>query len=478
MTIYSIEFFLFFLFLLLPYYFLPARLQQMWLCIASMFFVGTLSVYFLVFTLIFVFINFGLGIAIDKFREITLLKKSLHLFGVFFNIGLLIFYKYFNFLGDNLNEFFRLFTEKDIIPYIKVIIPIGISYYTFQGIGYILQVSRKIEKPEYNLVNFINYMIFFPKFIAGPIERSKTFLPQVRNKIVFNNEQVVIGFRMILWGAFKKIVIADRLSIIINTLNGNIEGEKGFIFLMVFLLQPLHLYLDFSGYTNIALGIAKLFGINLMDNFNKPFFAKSVGEFWKRWHISLSSWCNDFIFNRIILKRLKWKKWASVYAVFISFLIIGIWHGPNWTYIIVGLLQGLAINYEFFTKRKRMKIGSKIPQNLNVFLSIAFTYLFICFTLVFFNSYNLHNAGLFFGKMFQSLSIAELGVFGYTNYIIIFMGSLLVIFLDFLEEFKGLSFFRDTSKLSTPVRWIIYFFLTYLVVFHGGPESTFIYMQF
>jgi D-alanyl-lipoteichoic acid acyltransferase DltB (MBOAT superfamily) len=443
-----------------------------------MLFVASLSVNFLIFTLIFVLINYSLGIGIDKFRENISVKKFLHYSGVTFNIGLLIFYKYLNFLGENLNELFSVFGANNVVPHIKVIIPIGISYYTFQGIGYILQVSRKIEKPEYNIINLINYMIFFPKFIAGPIERSKTFLPQLKQKLNFNQEQVVIGFRMILWGAFKKIVIADRLSIIINTLNGNVEGERGFIFLMVFLLQPLHLYLDFSGYTNIALGIARLFGINLIDNFNRPFFSKTIGEFWKRWHISLSSWCNDFIFNRIVLKRLKWKKWAAVYAIFITFLIIGLWHGPNWTYIVVGLLQGIAINYEFFTKRNRIKIGSKLPRNLNVFLSIVFSYLFICFTLVFFNSANLSNAGLFLAKMFQSLSIDELGVFGYTNYIIIFLGSLIVIFLDFLEEFKGVSIFSDVSKLSLPVKWMIYFLLTYLVVFQGGPESTFVYMQF
>lgn len=478
MTIYSLEFFLFFLVILLPYYFFSARLQQLWICLASIIFIGTLSINFLIFTLIFVLINYGLGIGIDKFRDNRSLKKILHVLGVLFNVGLLVFYKYFNFLADNLNELFNLFAIRDVVPHYKIIIPIGISYYTFQGIGYILQVSRKIEKPENNIINLINYMIFFPKFIAGPIERSKTFLPQLKEKLIFNHEQVVIGFRMILWGAFKKIVIADRLSIIINTLNGNVEGEKGFIFLMVFLLQPIHLYLDFSGYTNIALGIARLFGIKLMDNFNKPFFAKTVGEFWKRWHISLSSWCNDFIFNRIILKRLKWKKWASIYAIFITFMIIGIWHGPNWTYIIVGLLQGLAINYEFFTKRSRIKIGSKIPQNLNIFLSIVFTYLFICLTLMFFNSTNVSNAELFIAKMFQSLSIDNLGVFGYTNYIIIFLGSLIVVFLDFLEEFKGLSIFSDFSKLSIPVKWLIYFILTYLVVFQGGPESSFVYMQF
>lgn len=478
MTIYSIEFFIFFLALFIPYYFMPAKLQQLWLSLASMVFIGALSIKLLIFTLVFIGINYALGISIDKFREKPSAKKALHLTGVLFNVGLLVYYKYFNFLIDNINAVFGFFSSQLTIPSVSVIIPIGISYYTFQGIGYILQVSRKIEKPELNLIYFINYMIFFPKFIAGPIERSKTFLPQVREKKIFDYNQVVVGFRMILWGAFKKIVIADRLAIIINTVNGNLQDEKGFVFLMVFLLQPLHLYLDFSGYTNIALGIARIFGINLMDNFRRPFFAKTVGEFWKRWHISLSSWCNDFIFNHIILKHLKWKKWASVYAVFITFFIIGLWHGPHWNYIVVGILQGVAINYEFFTKRKRVSIGNHLPKNLNLFLSISFTYLFICLTLVFFNSTTLGNAGIFWGKMFQSLSIAKLGIFGYENYAIIILGSILVILLDYFEEFKGLSLFEDTSKLMAPIRWILYFVLTYMVVFQGGPETKFIYMQF
>jgi alginate O-acetyltransferase complex protein AlgI len=432
MNIYSAKFLIYIISFLIPYYFVGRRLQNVLLLAASLLFVWLLSVKVFYISIILVSVNYLIGILLSRNLENKKTKSLITYFGVLFNIGGLVFFKYLGFIIDNLN-FLIGWTDFEI-PMHKFIIPIGISYYSFQGIGYVLNLSRGVEKVEKNIIHFTIFMLFFPKFLAGPIERSKTFLLQFKQKIAFNEHNLIHGFQLIILGAFMKMVVGDRLALMVNFLHGNMNDVEGAMYFMVFLLQPLHLYFDFSGYTRIALGIGKLFGLSLTDNFNRPFFAKTVGEFWKRWHISLSAWCNDYIFNHIIIKRLKWRKWASVYALFVTFFVIGIWHGPNWTYVVVGLLQGLAINYEFFTKRWRLKTMGKLSLPVNRFVSIGLTYLFFCLTLVFFNSFDVQHAFTFIGKMFSSLSIEGIFVFGLKNYLFVFFGVLLFFTLNFQKS--------------------------------------------
>jgi alginate O-acetyltransferase complex protein AlgI len=476
MNIYTLKFLIYILAFLTPYYFVKRRLQNWVLLFASLLFVGLLSVKVLIISTTLVGANYLIGLLLNSNLESATKKRFFTSFGVLFNIGVLLSFKYLIFLIENVNHLLGWVDME--IPTYKFIIPIGISYYTFQGIGYILNVSRGIEKAEKNIVHFTIFMLFFPKFLAGPIEQSKIFLAQLKNRIEFEEHNLIHGFQLIIFGAFMKMVIADRLALMVNYLNADLHNMHGAIYFMVFLLQPLHLYFDFSGYTRIALGVGKLFGIKLTDNFNRPFFSKTVRDFWKRWHISLSAWCNDYIFNRIIIKRLKWKIWASVYGIFITFFVIGIWHGPNWTYVIVGILQGIAINYEFFTKRWRLRVMGKLPVPINNTISMALTYLFICFTLVFFNSKSVTEAFYFISHLFSSISIEGIGVFGLKNYLYVFFGVIFLLVLELHQELTGENPYDLITKINKFVRWGIYYLLTFLILFHSGPESSFVYMQF
>lgn len=332
---------------------------------------------------------------------------------------------------------------------------------------------------ERNFFVFSNYMIFFPKFLAGPIEQSKNFLPQLTKTYTANYNDIVEGFKLILWGAFKKLVVADRLALVINGVYPDMEDMSGNIFLFTLLLQPLQLYCDFSGYTDIALGIGRTFGFKLTNNFRRPFFSTSVTEFWQRWHISLSSWCNEYIFKRLTFKYRKWGQWSPVFAVFVTFFVIGIWHGPRWNFIILGILQGLAINYEFFTKRNRLKIGSKIPKKLNLYVSYLLVYIFFCFTLVFFNAAETKDAVYFITNIFKEIDITDFSLIFLSNFdkAIILFSLVLIFFVEFRQE-KGKEIFSEIDQFPRWKRWTVYYVLFILIIYFGSASKEFVYMQF
>ncbi|MFN8239999.1 MAG: MBOAT family O-acyltransferase [Bacteroidales bacterium] len=243
--------------------------------------------------------------------------------------------------------------------------------------------------------------------------------------------------KQILTGVFKKLVIAERLALIVNSVYGNIAEHSGYSLLPVMFIQALYIYSDFSGYTDIALGIARMFGINLTNNFSRPFFSTNVTNFWRKWHISLSTWCNDYIFKTIIFRKRKWGIKAAVYGVFITFFIIGLWHGPTWTYVILGILQGLAINYEFFSKKKRLEIGSKIPVFWNNLLSRFITFSFFGFSLIFFFSPSIKEASYFVTHLFYFPEIVgfenTLGL-AFKDIIIVLLGIVLLFSVEIAEE--------------------------------------------
>ncbi|MFO8234684.1 MAG: MBOAT family O-acyltransferase [Bacteroidales bacterium] len=475
----TLEFLMFLIVLLFLYYKGNRKHQWFVLLLASSAFLGYLSVNFLLYTYLVIIINYSLGLKIDSLTQ----KKSRYYFylaGIVLNIGQLVFFKYINFLINNLNSLFGIVSEESVIPYLNIIIPVGISYYTFEGIGYLIEVYRGSSKAEKHFGLFASYILFFPKLLAGPIERSKTMLPALRKRYSVDMPMIYDGLVLIFWGLFKKLVIADRLVLLVNNVYGDVQDYTGFPLIMTFVLQVFHIYCDFSGYTDIALGIGKLFGIKLTDNFDRPLFAQNVSMFWRKWHITLSSWCNDYIFKRILLKRIRWKKWAAVYGVFVTFLIIGIWHGSGWNFIILGALQGVAINYEFFTKRQRLRIASKINQYWVRFFSRIIVFLFFALTLVFFNAKNVTDASYFLTHLFSGI---ELKITGYNigvthfDYVISFIGILVVLFVDYTHE-RGIHF-REALKSRPVLKWSIYYGLVFVVLMFGKfAASDFVYFQF
>ncbi|WP_430936210.1 MBOAT family O-acyltransferase [Saccharicrinis sp. 156] len=448
------------------------------LCISSFFFIGAFSLSFLVYTSLFTLLNFMVGIGMDTLKDTK--RRYAYYLGQVLNIGGLVFFKYINFLVENVNVLLGGISGFEI-PYADVLVPIGLSYYTFQAIGYLYTMYKTKEQAEKNLLDFTLYMFFWPKIVAGPIERHKNFLSQLKNPIEFDYTSVVTGGQLVLWGLFKKLVIGDTLGIIVSTTYNNVEHYQGVGLLLTFLIQPIQLYCDFSGYTDMALGFAKIFGVQLTDNFNRPFMARTVGEFWRRWHISLTTWCNTFIYNRVLLKHRKWGSNAIYYAIFVSFTFIGIWHGANWTFIFLGFLQVLALMYENKTKRWRSQLKYKISEPILKWGSRALVYLFFANSLVFFFAKSIRDVGYFYYNLMHLKMDTNEGGASLRNpefYLVFFM-AIFVIVRDIIDEDK-IKRLQSCNVLKTNnvFRWTLYIFWIMFVVYFSKNQTNFVYMQF
>jgi len=378
MNVISIYFSLLTIFAIFLFYILNPRYRILLLAILSFAFIATFSVSLLLYVLAFSTINYFIGLYLPVLRN----RKFLFTCGIVFNIAQIIVLKYYSFTISPVLELFGL----DLIfaNISRIIAPVGISYFTLQAIGYLINIKMGWEKPEKNLLRLLLYFAYFPKFISGPIERSNHFLPQINNIPEFRSEDVIIGLRIALLGFFKKVVIANHLGVAVNSLYQSAESPGVLNILLVILIQPLYLYFDFSGYTDIAIGFSRTFGIKLLPNFNKPFLAENVTNFWKRFHISLSSWFNDYVFMQLSFKLRRIKAHSTTIAVFVTWILFGIWHGAGWNFMVLGLVQALAVFYEFKTKKARAQLFSNLTTTRRVILGRFFTFLFYGFSLTFF----------------------------------------------------------------------------------------------
>jgi D-alanyl-lipoteichoic acid acyltransferase DltB (MBOAT superfamily) len=447
--------------------------------VTSFIFIGYLSIEVLSFVVVFTVINYFLGIFLERSKDKSYRKKVFWL-GIFIDIGILAFFKYINFIFENINAVLSIFPDKPHIPYLSIIIPIGISYYTFQALGYLIRINRNSEKPEKDFLKFATLLMFFPKFLSGPVERSNHFLPQLSKRIEFDSKMVTSGLQLFLWGLFKKVVIADNIVGPVMLVYNNVEEYSGIPLIVVMFLQTIHIYCDFSGYTDMALGSARIFGIKIIDNFNRPFFAKTVGELWRRWHISLSSWCNDFIFTPFIVKYRKMGNRAAIIGIFLTFFVIGIWHGANWTFVVLGILQGIAISYEFYTKRKRITIANKLPQKFVVISSRIITYVFFSFSLIFFNSLNIQDAWYFVTHMFTNIELKLTGhqlIFDKVPFLVAMIAFLFLFITEIYAE-NGKTVFNYFVKRPLWLRWTGYYILIFLIYYFNKAQDTFVYLQF
>jgi D-alanyl-lipoteichoic acid acyltransferase DltB (MBOAT superfamily) len=440
---------------------------------------GYIAPRLIIFTLLFTLINYFIGIGLDIIKT---KKKRKRLFwaGIFIDVGILAFYKYINFIFENVNFLLDLFPNKPEIPYLSLVIPVGISYYTFQALGYIIRINRGAEKPERNFIKFALFLTFFPKFLSGPVERSNHFFPQLARDIHFDKDNINAGARLFLWGLFKKVVIGNNLVAPVMLVYEDVHQYSGIPLLTILFIQTIHLYCDFSGYTDMALGSARIFGIKLIDNFNRPFFARNVGEFWRRWHISLSSWCNDFIFSPFIVKYRKMGQKAAIIGIFLTFFVIGIWHGANWTFVVLGILQAIAISYEFYTKRKRLQIASRLPGRFVTFTSRIITFIFFCFTLVFFNAKSTNDAIYFITHLFSNIEIQITGhkfIYEKFNFIFAMVAFGILFMIEYLQE-KGVDLLKHFLRQPRLIRWLGYYLLILMVYYFSSGEDTFVYLQF
>lgn len=474
------SYFIFITITFLLYYLVSNKYRSYVLFSSSVVFIAAISLKVALFSLLFTSLNYFLGLMLDKFRNKQGIKIKLFWLSIALDVGFLSFFKYFNFFSESINSLFSLFGIHSQIPYLSVIIPIGISYYTFQALGYLIRINRGSEKAEENFGVFATYLLFFPKFLSGPVERSNHFFPQMKKPGSFDRDTISRGLGIFLWGLFKKIVIANNLYEPVSLVYSGVHNYTGISLIIVLLVQIIYIYFDFSGYTDMALGSAKIFGINLIDNFNRPFLARNISDFWRRWHISLSSWCNDFIYNPFIVKYRRFGNSAVITGIFLTFFIVGIWHGANWTFVILGVLQGIAIIYEFYTKRFRLKIAAKFPKNIVNTLSRFIVFLFMSISMVFFFSNNVTDSWYFISHLFAGIhfDLKELSFINSKPEFLFALFCFVILFIIEILNEKGKDLLSLYLKQPVWIRWTGYITCILLIYLFRSDIGTFYYMRF
>jgi alginate O-acetyltransferase complex protein AlgI len=428
-------------------------------------------------------------------REHARKKRRKYLFlSLAANLGLLVLFKYFNFFNESLRVIFNNFNIFYGIPAFNFLLPVGISFYTFQTLSYSIDIYRGERPPERSIGIFALYVSFFPQLVAGPIERSTRLLPQFFEKKDFNYERVASGLKIMAWGLFKKVVIADRLAVVVDQVYGSPEEFTGATILVATFFFAYQIYCDFSGYTDIAIGTARVLGFELMANFKRPYFAGSIREFWRRWHISLSTWFRDYLYiplggNRVSTLR-------HFINLMVVFLICGLWHGANWTFVVWGGLHGTYLIFSLITANFRSKIVKlsgldRFPKLHQIFKTIV-TFILICFGWIFFRANSLADAIQLIGNSLIGLgSLVQnftdiayirnvLGSLGVSR-IDLEISFLLIFFLEIVHLIQEIEPVKEKFK-SVPMwtRWVAYYALTIVFLLFGSFNSgqDFIYFQF
>lgn len=397
------------------------------------------------------------------------------------NLGILGFFKYYNFFIENFITAFTLFGVQPNIHTMQILLPVGISFYTFQTLSYTIDVyNRKLEATK-DFIAFSAFVSFFPQLVAGPIERATNLLPQFYKKRQFNYDLAKDGMRQILWGLFKKMVIADNCAHYANMIFNDYESHTGTTLIFGAVLFAFQIYGDFSGYSDIAIGTSKLFGFNLMRNFAYPYFSRDIAEFWRRWHISLSTWFKDYLY--IPLGGSRGGNFSRAKNTFIIFIVSGFWHGANWTFIIWGLLNALFILPSILMKTNRSNMDivaqGRILPSVKEFFQIIITFALTTLAWIFFRAESVAGAWGYISKMFTTLHLS----IGYPykllggNLSIIFFLVLMLIF-EWLMRTELHPFRFNENKVKRPIRWGIYIIFTLLILWCAGEQEDFIYFQF
>lgn len=460
------------------------KIQNKLLLAASCFFYASWDVRFLGLLFFSILLDYFSGLKIQKAN--TFVKKKFWLYlSILINLGFLGFFKYYNFFLDSFIEMFNKFGVEIQASTLQIILPVGISFYTFHGLSYVIDIYKKKIVPERNFIDYALFVSYFPLLVAGPIERATHLLPQLKKKRSFSYSIAVEGLQQILWGLFKKVVIADQCAIIVNDIFCPTNDYYGLTLIFGAILFAIQIYGDFSGYSDIALGISKLLGIELLRNFSYPYFSRSIAEFWRRWHISLSSWFKDYIY--IPLGGSKVNKLKQIRNTFIIFVVSGFWHGANWTFIIWGLLNALFIlpSIIFTTNRNYIEIvaKNKLFPNFKELSSMLITFALTSIAWIFFRAENVGHAILFLKRI--AVGLVKSWVYDKSiNYFLWNIGFILpfLIILFFTVEWIGRNNSIPLSSLvkkwPQKLKWSLYLLIIFSVLFYSGKEQQFIYFQF
>jgi alginate O-acetyltransferase complex protein AlgI len=469
----SLAFLCFFIVVSTTYFILPHKARWLWLLVASCYFyMSFIPVYILIlgFTIV---IDYFAGIYLEK--ETGKIRKYFLVASLIANIGILAVFKYYNFFIDNINEIGHVWGVQRQWPLLGIVLPIGLSFHTFQAMSYTIEVYRGNQKAERHFGIYALYVMFYPQLVAGPIERPQNLLHQFKERHEFDYFRVVAGLKLMLWGLFKKVVIADRLSLYTDAVYNNPAQHGGLTIIVATIFFAFQIYCDFSGYSDIAIGSARVMGFELMTNFRVPYFSRSIGEFWKRWHISLSTWFKDYLYiplggNRVVVSRI-------YFNLLFVFIVSGVWHGANWTFVVWGALNGIYLVAEIlFQKIVPTSLKEANVRNSDWYIVLATFSTFILTSLawVFFRAASLKDAELLLKNMchinhsfFSDMPTLSYGTAG-------------ILFLVFIER----KMWKKNSNLPFETnRWwvsqFLYLSLILLIliigVFDGGQ---FIYFQF
>jgi alginate O-acetyltransferase complex protein AlgI len=490
----SFNYFLFLPVVYLLFYFVGERIRWVVLLAASLLFYAALNVPYLLVVLVLVAMTtYGFGIWLDQ-AESAKARRALLWGGIAANVLILIVMKYLPFLSENLKELSTLLSLSAQIQPIKAFVAIGVSYYIFQAISYLFDIYLEIEKPERHFGYFALYLVFFPKLLQGPIERAGDLIPQLKTRYEFNYDNMRFGMLLFAWGLFKKVVIADRLGLYVDLVYNDVHAFTGLPLLLATYAYAFQIYMDFSSYTDMALGSARLFNINLTQNFNSPYLAVSVADFWRRWHISFSRWILDYIFKPLQMQWRNWKSWGTATALVVAFLVSGLWHGASWGFVIWGGLHGLymacSVFYRPYQKKLHKTLGIEKTRLLKIW-QIFVTFNLVSFAWVFFRAANIRDSLYVIKnispdsasfKSIESLKVAIRPMYlKYGNYElkVIMVSVSVLIMLNFII-FNSSSENTSISTIPIYIRWVIYYLLAFGIILFGFYNSSpsFIYLQF
>ena len=445
------------------------KVQNFFLLLAGYIFYGWWDWRFLFLIAFSTLFDFSIGILLEQTIN-NYKRKWLFATSCVVNIGLLGFFKYFNFFIDNAMLAFEGIGYHISPISLKIILPVGISFYTFQSLSYTTDVFKRKLKPTRDFISFAAFISFFPQLVAGPIERAYNLLPQFHNKRVFDLNLAVKGMRQILWGLFKKIVIADTLGGYVDTIFSNYESLPGSTLMLGAIYFSVQIYCDFSGYSSIAIGTARLFGFKLLQNFNYPYFSTSVSQFWRKWHISLTSWFRDYVY--IPMGGSKGTLSKTLFNTVFVFSLSGFWHGANWTFIIWGLLNGIYMIPSIISKRNQQAV-SLSEKSVVGFLMMLCTFVLMTFTWIFFRASNLSHAIQYIKGLFSKSLLTYPIQHGMSMTI-----PLLVIL--FLVEWlrKNEVKWAKPENIHHTIRWSIYILIFICCLAFFKQNQSFIYFQF
>ena len=477
----SFEFMLFLpiVFLLYWFVFKPRRLQNLFLVVASYVFYGWWDWRFLCLIALTSFSSYVSGILIQRHEGQRHIQRLVSASNIILNLVILAVFKYYNFFMDNLAFLFSSVGYRLDWVTLDIILPVGISFYTFQALSYTIDVYRGQIRPTHDIVEFFAYISFFPQLVAGPIERATNLLPQFQRERQFDYAKAVDGMRQILWGLFKKLVIADNCASAVNAFWTEYNDLSGLSLLAIGILFTFQIYSDFSGYSDIAIGCARLFGISLKQNFNFPYFSRSIPEFWRRWHISLMTWFRDYIYFPLGGSRCA--RWKVIRNTLIVFFVSGLWHGANWTFICWGLYHACLIAIYILlginTKSKNVVAQGRLLPSVGEFCQLTITFFLAVVGWIIFRSENMPQAYEFLSRMFTTMFDQGLYIAHGKRYLI--WGFLMLLF-EWLQRDKqhALQLSHQGLFRYAPARFALYAVLVYIMFLYAGTVQTFIYFQF